>query len=355
METALASFPEPIFILNTKGQVELRNPAATELCEKLQTRDCLPPAVEDLAKSVFESGRDYRPNNFQAAIHFAERQPARFFLPRAVTMRHRENALIGVAVVLFDVPRFRLLDDAKSNLVATVSHELKTPLTSVLMALHLLADQNFGVLNAKQLDLVTTARDNAERLLRILNDLLDLNRLEEGSSSLVRESASPADIVRCAVCQIRDALTGRGTRLLTSVDPNLPDLKVDTQRLNHVFSSLVSNALKFSPANGTICIRAMRADHDSVQFSVTDEGPGVPSEFRHRIFDRFFRIPGQPASGAGLGLSIAREIVLAHGGRIGLRCAPGHGSEFYFILPGDSHDNGLEPHEAKCGSPPGAQ
>jgi len=107
---------------------------------------------------------------------------------------------------------------------------------------------------------------------------------------------------------------------------------VDRQRISHVFTNLVANAIKHSPTAGAIRLSATAGGNESVQFSVTDEGPGIPEEYQSRIFDRFFRVPGQAQSGAGLGLSIAREITVAHGGRIGVRSSPGHGTSFFVVL-----------------------
>ena len=130
----------------------------------------------------------------------------------------------------------------------------------------------------------------------------------------------------------------RGLILTCSVQPQLPEVSVDRQRISHVFQNFVSNAIKYSPPSGEIRARAIETD-GGVQFSIIDQGPGVPEEYQGRIFDRFFRVPGQARTGAGLGLSIAREITVAHGGRIGVRHAPGGGSEFYIVLPSEDEDS----------------
>jgi signal transduction histidine kinase len=112
----------------------------------------------------------------------------------------------------------------------------------------------------------------------------------------------------------------------------LPAVLVDRQRINYVFTNLIINAVKYSPAGGEVLLQATRTEDDGIQFSITDQGPGIAEEYHSRIFDRFFRVPGQSKTGAGLGLSIAREIIVAHGGRIGVKSSPGHGSTFFVIL-----------------------
>jgi signal transduction histidine kinase len=256
-------------------------------------------------------------------------------------MRH-EDALVGVAVVLYDITRFRLMDDLKTNLLATVSHELKTPLTSVRMALHILSEKTVGPLTSQQHDLVSMARTEAERLLGILNDLLDLTRLEDGNARLHKEKVPAATLVRKVTEESRDAVSARNLKLRCAVEPELPEVWVDRQRISHVFTNFISNAVSHSPEGAEILLRAARTTEGGVQFSVIDQGPGIPEEYQVRIFDRFFRVPGQARAGAGLGLSIAREITLAHGGRIGVKSQPGRGSEFFFILAGAARE---EQHE----------
>jgi signal transduction histidine kinase len=249
-------------------------------------------------------------------------------------MRNKEDALLGVAVVLYDVTRFRLLDAVKTNLVATVSHELKTPLTSVRMVLHILLEKTIGTLTAKQSELLVAAREDTERLLRILNNLLDLARLEEGSAGLQKQKVFPTELAESVLEQMKDKALDRGLTIQCAVEPDLPAVSVDPQRINHVFTNLVTNAIKHSPDHGEILFRVTRAEENAVQFSVLDRGPGVPEEYQTRIFDRFFRVPGQVQPGAGLGLSIAKEIIVAHGGLIGVRSRPGEGSEFFVVLKG---------------------
>jgi two-component system, NtrC family, sensor histidine kinase KinB len=334
MEATLASFADPIFVLNNEGQVELKNPAASDLASSLHLNNKLPARLQSIAGKTLESGESFLPHSFNEVVHFRLRGEDRFFLPRILAMRNKEETLFGVAVVLYDVTRFRLLDAVKTNLVATVSHELKTPLTSVRMVLHILLENTVGGLTPKQTELLQTARDDTERLLRILNDLLDLTRLEEDNEGLHKEPVAPVELLQSAMAEISDQALAKTLKMNCVPDPDLPAVSVDRQRINHVFTNLISNAIKHSPVGGEIVLRAARVGDDSVQFSISDEGAGIPEEYHTRIFDRFFRVPGQTKTGAGLGLSIAREITMAHGGRIGVRNSSRRGSTFYVVLSG---------------------
>jgi NtrC-family two-component system sensor histidine kinase KinB len=332
METTLASFPDPIFVLNKEGLIELRNPAAEDIAAALRLNGQLPDRLQTIARKTLDSGRNFLPHSFDEAVSFRVNATEKSFLPRILAMRSKENALFGVAVVLYDVTRFRLLDSAKSNLVATVSHELNTPLTSVRMALHLLLEQSVGTLTQPQNELLQAACNDTERLLRILTDLLDLARLEEGNQGLRKEKVSPAELARTIVKDAADKLSTRGLKMNCLIEPDLPKVAVDRQRISHVFDNLTANAIKYSPPGGEILLSVARDEDNHVEFAVTDQGPGIPEEYQARIFDRFFRAPGQTKTGAGLGLSIAREITVAHGGRISVKSSPGHGSTFCVAL-----------------------
>lgn len=333
MESTLASFPDPIFVLNRAGRIELKNPAAEEFAAGLGLKDQLPGTLQAIAEDALGKDQNFLPHSFAGAVSYRLGGREKFFLPRVLAMHDKQAALFGVAVVLYDVTRFRLLDAAKTNLVATVSHELKTPLTGVRMALHLLLEKTVGALQPKQEELLQAARDDAERLLRILNDLLDLARLDEGNAELRREPVAPAELIENVAKECADQAAARGVKLICALDTQLPAVLVDRQRIGHVFVNLVTNAIKHSAPNSEVLLKTTRNDEDSVQFSVTDRGAGIPDGYHARIFDRFFRVPGQNKTGAGLGLSIAREITVAHGGRIGVTSSPGRGSTFFVTLP----------------------
>jgi NtrC-family two-component system sensor histidine kinase KinB len=339
IRATLASFPDPIFVLNSAGAVEFRNPAADQLAMKLLfsgvTR--LPSQVDQKVEEVLASGTDYLPTLFKDALKFHLDGQDRYFLPRVVLLRDEKRETFGVAVILENVTRMLLLDDVKSNLIATVSHELKTPLTSVRMALYLLFERTVGSLNDKQSDLVAAAREDADRLLKTLNDLLDLAKLEQGPSQLKLKPVSPAKLADSAAHSMRELAHASRITLTTEVAPNLPEIQIDEQRLAYVFTNLITNALKYSPPNSKVKVRAQlgmtRASKPSVRFSVKDDGEGISPEHQEHIFERFYRVPGTQKNGAGLGLSIAREIVVAHQGEIGVLSQPGKGSEFFFVVP----------------------
>ena len=332
-EITLSAFPDAILAFSPEGRITFNNPAATRLLRSLASKGTeLPSSVLTQVEQLFKGAPDYLPESLENAIVVRVNDQERFLLPRVIGMRDETDRLFGATVVLQDVTRFRLLDDVKSNLVSTVSHELKTPLTSVRMGLHLLLEERIGVLNPKQTELLLAAREESERLLKMINDLLDIAKLESGRAGLRYETFAPQSLVRSAEDDLRPMVEARGLQLLVEVAPDLPSVFVDGRQIDHVFSNLVSNAVMHSKPGDEIVIAANELN-GKVRFSVTDHGPGIPMEFQSRLFERFFRVPGSDPRGAGLGLAIAREIVTAHGGEIGVVSQPEQGAEFYFVLP----------------------
>jgi signal transduction histidine kinase len=201
------------------------------------------------------------------------------------------------------------------------------------MAVYLLLEKTLGPLEPAQREMLESARDDADRLLRILDSILDLARLEAGASALERERTPVRGLLRGVADEARPMITAAGQTLVVREQPDLPDVNVDAARLRHVFINLLSNAAKYSEKGGAITLSAAAAPEGFVRFAVSDQGGGIPPEALGRLFERFYRVPGQSKPGAGIGLAIAREIVVAHGGSIACSSSPGEGTEFHFLVP----------------------
>ena len=258
-----------------------------------------------------------------------------FFQPMAVPIpvgpERREPT--GVALILKDVTQAHEQREMKRGVVSTVSHQLKTPLTSLRMSIHLLLEERIGPLNDKQIELLMAARDDSERLAGILNDLLDINRMESGKSRLALEPATPKALVRDAMEPFLVDAKDKGVTVVNKVSDDLPEVMADAEKIRHVFANLLSNAFRFTGPGGSVTIRAEQ-EQDRVAFLVEDTGKGIPEEELQHLFGQFYRAPGQDEkSGVGLGLAIAKEIVRAHGGDVGAESVVGKGSTFRFTLP----------------------
>lgn len=333
-ESALRAFPDPILIYSPDKTIRLKNVAAERLLGA--TRGDL-SSLEPLSvyiEQVLQGGTDFLPTSFDKSIPLNLQGGEKHFLPRVLAMRDDTHKLLGVIVVLQDVTRFRVADDVKTNLIATVSHELKTPLTSMQMAVYLLLEEKVGSLTPKQIELLIAARNNSDRLLEMIEDMLDLARFESGAALTDKKKVSPATLIEDALAKDRELIVERGFELEVKIEPDLPSIIVSRTRLGQVFANLISNAIKYSPTRGKITVSAL-SDPDShfVRFAVADQGIGIQEKDQRRIFEKFYRVSDAEQSGAGLGLAIAREIVIAHGGNIGVNSLPGEGSEFYFTIP----------------------
>jgi len=255
-----------------------------------------------------------------------------FFLPEAIPILDEQRELAGVTLVLSDVTDLRRLSEMKRGLISTVSHELKTPLTSVRLAIHALLSEKVGPLTFKQSELLAAARNDSDRLHRIIENLLDMSRMEAGRAAVQRLPVAPEQLVLQASDDFRTAFLDRGVNLKLDLPPDVPQVLVDPARIKHVFSNLLNNALKHTPPGGSVSVSA-RSEGAEVRFAVEDTGAGIPAEYLPRVFEEFFRVPGQDQeSDTGLGLAIVKEIVELHGGRIEAQSEPGKGAKFVFTL-----------------------
>jgi signal transduction histidine kinase len=344
-QAAIDSFPHPVLILDPTGGLELANPSARRLLglapppapkggAEVPPSPWQPPEV--LRGPLREALRDQKPflpEGFDQAVCWAWDGREHYFLPRVLPIRDPGGDTLGAAVLLEDVTRFRLLDQVKSNLVATVSHELKTPLASLQLALHLLLSEKVGALYPKQLELLLDARDNAERLLTMVNQLLDLARLEQGGRQLDLQRRRPADLLQDAADAARPRAADKEIDLRVRAPDDLPEVAVDGPRLGHALQNLLNNAVTYTDRGGTVTLAAEAADC-AVVLTVADTGRGIPAEYLPRVFDKFFRVPGQErGSGTGLGLAIVHEVVTAHGGTITCQSEDGRGTTFRITLP----------------------
>jgi two-component system, NtrC family, sensor histidine kinase KinB len=332
MEATLTSAPDPLFVISREGVFEVRNPAAEELSRLQEFSAGLPAELSDPLARVLATGEHYLPTDYALVVTFRVGHEDRHYLPRILAIGDKLTEFKGAAVILQDVTKFRLLDDAKTNLVGTVSHELKTPLTGLRMAVYLVLEETLGPLGPAQREMLESARDDADRLLRILDSLLDLTRLEAGASALELRPIAVGELMHGIADEARSFISAAGSSLVVEAEPGLGNVNVDAVRLRHVFINLLSNASKYSPEGGKITLGAAAAPLGFVRFGVRNNGPAIPAEAVPRLFDRFYRVPGQSKQGVGIGLTIAREIVVAHGGSIACSSSA-DGAEFYFLVP----------------------
>ena len=342
MQAAIDSLPDPVVIFGVGGDVSNVNRPAESLLgfgSELGAKDSqsnVDPSVRevlDRMRAHVLSGKGaYTPKGFDEAFRARTTEGERYFLPRAIPVYESRAGIVGATVVLQDVTRLRRFSELKDDLVATVAHEFRTPLTSLRMAIHLCLEQMVGPLTEKQSDLLHAAREDCERLQSMVDDILDLSRIKEGQIEMHRRPISVASLVHGAIEAHRAAAELKNVRLGASNQTSDGEVMVDPERVTLVFSNLINNAICHTPSGGSIDVRALPTD-GVVRFEVSDTGEGILPEHQRYLFERYFRVPGSNSKGAGLGLSIAKEMVEAHGGQIGVKSERGKGSTFWFTIP----------------------
>ncbi|HVS90537.1 MAG TPA: ATP-binding protein [Mucilaginibacter sp.] len=242
--------------------------------------------------------------------------------------------LIGQVIILKNITEFQQLDEAKTNFIATISHELKTPISSIKMSLKLLEDKRIGEINPEQKQLLENIDDDSRRLLQITGELLDMAQVETGKLHLNFGSTHPKNIVDYAVKAVKFTADQKEVTLKVDCDDSLPEVRADLDKTTWVLINLLSNAIKYSPERSQVRLAVKKLKGDDVEFSVTDHGQGIESRYLSRIFERYFKVPGSKGeqSGTGLGLAIAKDFIEAQSGKIAVESELGEGSRFYFTL-----------------------
>ncbi|WP_426277966.1 ATP-binding protein [Chryseobacterium sp. S-02] len=243
-----------------------------------------------------------------------------------------ENSqFIGQVIMLHNITPFKELDIAKTNFIGTVSHEFKTPISSIKMGLQLLENNKIGDLNEDQKNLVNGIKDDTNRLLKITGELLDITQLESGSIKLNIKASEISKIVEYAIDANKAAAEQKQIKFLVNISPETKTVLADSEKTAWVLNNLLSNAVRYSYENSDIVIEVKKLE-DKIMFSVTDTGQGIEPQYVSKVFDRYFRIPGTKKEGTGLGLSISKEFIESQGGEIFVKSEYGAGSMFAFLL-----------------------
>jgi NtrC-family two-component system sensor histidine kinase KinB len=345
IEAIIAQMQDAIIGVNEKGEVLFLNHLAAKLIgmeEQAvvgQNVDLL-IARNDLLKNIILAAGDQ-----QTLKIFADERESYFQLEsREIVVPNIEtdtdqpiskaSKSVGKVYVLKNVTQFKELDQAKTNFIATVSHELKTPLSAIKMSLKLLNDSRVGEMNKEQLELLAHIQDDSERLLKITGELLDLSQVESGNLKLNFAVTKPEEIIQFAVDAVKLQAEQKLIQLEIEAEDKLPLVNVDIQKTAWVLVNFLSNALRYSPEKSKVVI-AVAERNGFVEFSVQDFGKGIEEKYQKRLFDRYYQVPtdGQNKSGSGLGLAISKDFIEAEQGEIWVESAIGEGSKFCFTLP----------------------
>jgi PAS domain S-box-containing protein len=338
LETLINNMHDPIIGLDNEGVVLFVNDAALKIIG-MKLEDVIGKSAEslalknDLMKSLIVNDLE-SPKTHPMKI-FADGKESYFekeLINITVTPTGEDESItIGDVIILRNITIFKELDFAKTNFIATVSHELKTPISSIKMSLQLLENETTGKINAEQKQLIESIKDDSGRLLKITGELLKMSQLETGNIQLSMEKSSPYEIVNYAVEAVKVQAEQKHIKLQLELEENLKFVKADSEKTSWVLINFLTNAIRYSSENSKVVVK-LRHENDQIVFKVIDTGKGIESRYKTKVFDKYFQIPGSHKSGTGLGLAISKEFIEAQNGTIGVESELGLGSAFYFRL-----------------------
>lgn len=344
LDAVIENLQDAVFILDENKTFLMANMGALSLTG-LRSKDIAGKYAPDIAmnndllremiKGLLKNGEDNNTDD-EKPIKIIQNKKEYYYSREIIEIKTKPTGsdterIIGYILLLKNITLFEERDVAKTNLIATVSHELKTPISSINLSIKLLEDTRIGELNEEQKNLIISMRQQSMRLSKMVNELLDFSQTETGNIKLKISKVRPEDIIDLSVTAIMMLLSEKKIQLNLNVGENLPDVKADLEKTVWVLVNLITNAMRFTTENGSIYINAV-ADKEFIKFSVKDEGPGISKEDQDKIFKRFVQV-GNKNKGTGLGLAISKEFVQAQGGRIIVESEPGKGSTFSFYLP----------------------
>lgn len=340
LEAVVNSIHEPIIGLNTEREILFINNEALNVLN-MRRENVIRRSAEELALKNDLLRRLIRelitPENRKEPLKIYADNKECYFQAFYIPINNTDPAKnepqeLGDVILLKNITEFKELDSAKTTFISTISHELKTPISAIMMCLQLLDDNRVGDLNEEQKQLSRSIKENSERLLGITGELLDMTQVEAGKLQLIPKITKPIELIDYAI----KANQVQADKFNIQIEVEYPDEKisklfVDSEKIAWVLTNLLSNAIRYSKENGRVIIGA-RQENGSVELSVRDFGKGIDPRYHQSIFDRYFRVPGSKVQGSGLGLSISKDFVEAHNGTLSVESELGKGSRFIIRL-----------------------
>ncbi|NBP69947.1 MAG: HAMP domain-containing protein [Cytophagia bacterium] len=338
IETIINRISDPILGLDEKNMIVFANDQTLQLlnltADKLMGRYAPDVALEnDLLRNLIRSDAQVEKQHLLKVVlhgkenYFSKEKIAILYTPTG----EKESVPLGHVIILRNVTSYKELDLAKTNFIATISHELKTPIASLQMCGKLLNDTRIGTLNDEQNKVVETLMAESNRLSKLVNELLDLSQVETGNIKLKLEALNPLLIVDQAIESIKFQAERKNITIERIVPDSLVSIKADRDKTTWVMLNLLTNALRHSAEDSKLIVQLIQTSA-TTRFVVTDFGTGIDEKYLSHVFDKFFQVPGS-TQGTGLGLAISKEFIEAQNGTIGVTSKMGSGSSFTFELP----------------------
>lgn len=340
LEAIVNSINDPIIGLNREREVLFINNEALNVLN-LKRENVIRRSAEELAlkndllrrliRELVNPGEKKEPLKIYADNKESYFQA--FYIPinNAEAVKDEPHDL-GDVILLKNITEFKELDSAKTTFISTISHELKTPISAIMMSLQLLEDKRVGDLNAEQEQLSKSIKENSERLLNITGELLNMTQVEAGKLQMMPKITKPIELIEYAIKANQVQADKFNIQIEVEYpEGKIPKLFVDSEKIAWVLTNLLSNAIRYSKENGRVVVGA-KQDGDYIELYVQDFGKGIDPRYHQSIFDRYFRVPGTKVQGSGLGLSISKDFVEAHSGTLTVESEQGKGSRFVMKL-----------------------
>ena len=339
-DAILSSIEDGMVVFDKDLNITAINPAAQTMLnleftgtKLLRCGDILPAtSICTLIEKVIGTGIHEKIPDEKRIVSISWRGQTRYYLFSITAIRGRSRDLSGIVLLLKDVTRLKEVEQLKSDFIMAASHELRTPLTGMGMSIDLLLEHAAPKLADKDRELLHAAHEEVLRMKALVNDLLELSRIEAGHITLEFEQIP----VKTLFDNVQGIFTGQlekqGVKMSVKLNDDMPAVRADANKITWVLTNLISNAMRYVGEGGNIVLKAEKSG-PSVHLSVQDDGPGIPPDYQQKIFQKFVQVKGRENGGSGLGLAICKEIVRAHGGVIWVESPPSRGSTFIFTLP----------------------
>lgn len=333
------SISDPLIVLDTNYNIILLNNASEDVFN-VKENDVLNKhflegikngELYDYISNVYKNGYE---KSVEKTINLKTDGKDYYFNITSKAIKDRDLNMNGIVLLFQNVTKLKQLEKVKTDFIATISHELKTPLTSIMMGLSLISNEKIGNLSEKQNRILDTIREDGERLSSLVSDLLQLSKIESDKAIFTMQPCSIIGIVENCIKAFYDQAVAKEVNLYYEASDDLPKVLADSDKILWTLNNLVSNALKYINAGDEIFIK-ISAEASKMVIAVKDTGIGIPDEYQEKIFDKFVQVKGCDLEmrGSGIGLAIAKEIVEAHGGQIWCESKLDIGSTFTFTLP----------------------
>ena len=330
VETIINQMNDGVVGLDSKGKILFINNTAQQLLnlKANEIRGKYAPDIalrNDLLRSILQKDKKLEPLKI-----VVEEKENYFSIDNKIVQT--EDKAIGEVFILKNITLFKELDISKTNLLATISHELKTPISSIKMSAKLIGDERTGTLNTEQKELLENINDDAERLLKLTGELLNMTQIETGNIQLKLQKVSPQEIVDIALKAVHTQAEQKKIYLTVNPIEHLPLIQADADKTSWVLINILSNSIKYSNPSSPVNIEITQTGN-VIQFAIRDTGPGIDNKYLGKVFERYFKVPGAEQSGTGLGLAISKEFIEAQGGEISFANNPEKGAIVSFCLP----------------------